>query len=269
MQTESVIVPIFDRRQHIDARIAAIEGRIYVRKPTFYRNTETGEDYYAIVGSIGFPLGRTPGFAVVVSVLKELEYEKAPRLKVLDEIEETTLVGMLSSCEQVRWKWGYPKSFNFWVGDASHFMLAISEFNDRIERGIYLSPPSDFEDARKDQVYLQTIRQLLSPGPDGVKRLLIGDNPKLRSHLQNVQPDIRKVEQAPALAALAFSAHTILATTPWLEFTEPQRFYPTIREDGFERMSLWPWEEPFQWDDSDNDSEEGRPLDDGELIRTI
>ena len=40
-----------------DARISAIEGRRYVRKPTYLKNKETGDEYYAIVGAIAFPAG--------------------------------------------------------------------------------------------------------------------------------------------------------------------------------------------------------------------
>jgi hypothetical protein len=265
-----------DKHHHQDARISAIEGRRYVRKPTYYLNLENGNEYYAIAGSIAFPIGKMPGFGTIVGVLKETEHKKAPHLQVLEEIEEPTLVGLLSSCEQARWKWGYPSQLDLWIGDAEHFMQAIAEFNDDIEsmpddryQGLYISPPSDFEETRRDELYLQTVRQLLSPGPCGVKRLIVGSNPKLRAYLQNVPPDLGHVEDVPALAALAYAAHTILATMPWLQFTQPERFEPTIKEDGYAQLSMLPWEdEHFQWDELDSDLD-GNPLDDGELTGTI
>lgn len=270
MKPKCIIQPIYDRRQPVDARIAAIEGRQYVRKPTFYQNTETGQEFYAIAGSIAFPAGPNPGFGLVIGAIKEPKHEKAPCLQVLAEIEEQDLVSLLTSCEQIRYRWGYPHQLKFFIGDAGMYLQAIADFNDLIDtkpeirEGIYLSHPSDFEYARRDALYLQTVTQLLSATADGNKRLLIGDNRHLRTHLQNIPPDIRKVEDIPALAALSYACHTLLATSPWLVFTEPQRFVPTIQEDGYAQTSLWPWEydEPFQWDDDEY-------FDDGILTGTV
>jgi hypothetical protein len=263
MKPKSIIQPIFDRRNAAaDARIAFIEGRRYVKRPTFYRHTETGQEFFAIVGSIAFPQARMPGFGVIVGVLKEPDHEKAPRLLVLEEveeIEEPDLSALLASCEQLRHKWAYPHQLDLWIGDAEHFLQAIAEFNDDLElqgpgprEGIYLSPPSDFEETRRDGLFLQTVRQLLSPAAQGGKRLLIGDSPKLRAHLQNVAPDLKKVEEIPALAALSYACHTLLSTTPWLQFTQPERFEPTIRADGYARESLLSWEDA-SWEDPEDD----------------
>lgn len=173
---------------------------------------------------------------------------------MLAEIEKPDLVALLTACEQIRWRWGYPHQIDLWIGDGEHFLQALAEFNDHIEakapdtrEGLYLSPPSDFEESRRDQLYLQTIRSLVSPSAQGGKRLLIGDNRRLRAHLQNVPPDIRKVDEVPALAALAYAAHTILGTTPWL------RFCPT-RRDGFSAVDLFPWDDhiaPQSWEDDE------------------
>lgn len=268
MKPQSIIKSIRDKHHRQDARISAIEGRRYVRKPTYFKNKETGDEYYTIVGAIAFPVGKFPGFAVLVGVLKESENEKAPRLQVLAEIEEKDLVALLSACEQARWKWGYPHQLDLFIGDAEHFMQAIADFNDRIEtgppdteEGIYLSPPADFEDTRKDAIYLQTAKSLLNSAMGSGKRLLIGENRLLRAHLKSVPPDIRKVEDIPALAALAYSCHTLLADQPWLETTKPERFHPTIKEDNYEQVPAWPWEDGTGHDDADHD--------DGDLVSTI
>ena len=86
-----------------------------------------------------------------------------------------------------------------WVGlfygDAEHFLQVLADFNEALmakqpdtKEGLYISPPADFEETRRDQLYLQTVRELLSPGDNG-KRLLIGQNKKLRSALHNVDPE--------------------------------------------------------------------------------
>lgn len=272
MKSKSIIKSIHDPEHHFNQHIAAIEGRVYVKKPTFFRNTESGEEYYYIIGSIAFPVGNAPGFAVVIGVLKEAEHDEAPRIVVLEEIEEKDLVTLLTRCEKIRWKWGYPHLLSYWVGDAEHFRQAIATFNSDIEdtpinrhQGIYLIQPSDFEQSRRDSLYLQTIRHLLSLGPDGCKRLLIGNNPKLRAHLQNVPPDLGHVEDIPALASLAYACHTILASSPWLEFTKPELFFPTI-QDQFIKVDIWPWN---SWDEAWDDYGHETPFDDGSLIDTI
>lgn len=280
MKAKSIIQPVHDRRQPINARIAYIEGRRYIRKPTFFRNMEDGREFYSLVGSLAFPIGKTPGFAVILGVVKDKIHTKVPVLEVLKEIEEPDLMSLLASCVRVRHKWGYPYCLKIFIGDAEMYLEAIATFNSDIEdapdnkrQGLYISPPSDFMETRRDIIYLQTVKQLLSTNSHGYKRLLIGNNPKLRAHLQNVPPDLGHVEDVPALAALAYATHTILATTPWLQFTQPQRFEPTIQEDGFAQVNFWSWEEgrltwDEDWDGNDDDGEENS-LDDGELVGTI
>jgi hypothetical protein len=271
MEAQSIIVSVADRRQAaVNARIAAIEGRRYVPRPVFFRNLKSGAEYYAIAGAIAFPVGKAPGFALVAGILKEIGREQAPRLRVLNEIEEPTIVGLLAACEKARWLWGFPRTLSVWIGDPERYMQAIADFNDRNEmgtsdnrEGIYLSPPADFEDSRRDELYLETIRQLLSPGPDGEKRLMIGNSPRLRAHLQNAQPDLKKVEEIPALAGLGFAVHTLLSDQPWLDFTRPERFHPTIKADGFEQVPSWLWE-----DDEASDEDWGQ-CDDGDLVTTV
>ena len=100
------------------------------------------------------------------------------------------------------------------------YLQAIDDFNEQIDtkteksEGIYLSHPSDFENTRRDDLYLQTVKQLLIPTADGYKRLFIDDNRHLRTRLQNTPSDIRKVGEVPALAAVIYALHTLLATSP-------------------------------------------------------
>ena len=77
---------------------------------------------------------------------------------------------------------------------------------------------------------------------------------------------IRKVEDVPVLAALAYACHSLLSERPWMQFTEPQRFESTIK-DGFARVDVWPCEEdePLTWDDSHEDLDDY----DGTLISTV
>ena len=82
----------------------------------------------------------------------------------------------------------------------------------------------------KTEIFLERIRSLLKPDEEGKKHLIIGPCEKLRSQLQNLPADARaiKIEDFPAVAALAYAVHSLMATRPWLQFLEPEYKIPTI-----------------------------------------
>jgi hypothetical protein len=112
---DSIIKAIRSKRHEFDQHIAKITGRRYVPKPRYYKNTETGEDYYALAGALAFPVGCTPGFAVIVAALKDGENLMAPTLKVVDEFEDLDLEELLDVCEKRRYRWGYPNQLDFFT----------------------------------------------------------------------------------------------------------------------------------------------------------
>lgn len=79
MRPESIIKSVRDvEKGYHDRRIAALKGRKYVKKPTSYLNLENGEAYYAIIGSLAFPAGKSSGFALVIGVVKDDTHTAAP-----------------------------------------------------------------------------------------------------------------------------------------------------------------------------------------------
>ena len=254
---ESIIKAVRSKRHESDQHIAKITGRRYVPKPTYYRNTKTGEKYYAFVGAFAFPVGRTPGFALIVAALKTDENHMAPTLRVVDELEDLDLEELLDACEKRRHRWGYPDQLEFFYGDPGRFLQAVCKFNERLETkadsagGFYLAQPSGFESQNRTEVYLQQIRSLLRPSDNRVKRLILGDCQRLRSHIQNMPLDVQKIEEHPAVAALAFAVHSLVATSPWLKFAQHQRYRPTINSD-FGYIDSWPWE-----DENDENTDDG------------
>ena len=254
---DSIIKAIRSKRHEFDQHIAKITGRRYVPKPRYYKNTETGEDYYALAGALAFPVGRTPGFAVIVSALKDGENHMAPTLKVVDEFEDLDLEELLDVCEKRRYRWGYPNQLEFFYGDPVRFLQTVCKFNERLKTkadfsgGFYLSQPSGFENQNRTEVYLQQIRSLLRPPDNGGKRLILGDCQRLRSHIQNMPADVQKIEDHPAVAALAYAVHSMVATSPWLKFVQHQQYRPTINSD-FGYVDSWPWE-----DENDENTDDG------------
>lgn len=248
MSSKSIIEVIRDKNRDLNQHIARVTGRRYMRKPNYYHNRKTGEDYYAIVGALAFPAGRVPGFGVIVAVLKDDENMEAPVFKVVDEIAKDDLEALLVDFENRRLPWGYPAVLDIIIGDTTRFISVLNNFNQRRQGkadqtgGIYLVPPAGFEDPNRTEVYLQQIWSLLRPSIHGKKRLVLGDCQRLRAHLQNLSIEVKQIEDYPAVAALAYAVSSLEATRPWLAFTQHEQYQPTIIGD-FEGLDRWPWDE--------------------------
>mgnify|MGYP001819833757 FL=1 len=240
---KSVICRVRDREQPISDHIAEITKQRYVPKPYYYRHRKTGEEYYTIGGALAWPSVGLPGFAVIVAVLKD--DPKKPTFKVLEEIEGSELKALVNTCIQARYKWGYPNQYllDLWFGDYVRFSTSLSDFNEAYERensdtGLYLSPPNDFEQPNRTEIFLERVRSLLKPDEVGKKQLIIGPCEKLRSQLQNLPADAGKliIEHFPAIAAISYVIHSLTANRPWLQFLEPDYKMPTIVDPWFEEL---------------------------------
>ncbi len=222
---KSIIQRIRDKQQPISRHIAEITGHRYVPKPFYFKNIETSEEYFTIAGALAWPSMDHPGFAVIVAALKG--DPKEPSFKVLQEIESRDMDILVSACIHSRYKWGYPYLLDLWYGDQVRFSTFLADYNEGHEQkneddGFALAPPDEFEQPNRDEIYLERIRGLLMPDELGKKSLIIGPCEKIRSQLQNLPADARaiKIEDFPAVAALAFAVHSLMATRPWLQFLE-------------------------------------------------
>jgi hypothetical protein len=130
-----------------------------------------------------------------------------------------------------------------WYGDQLRFSTFLSDYNQAYERnnddkGLYLAPPADFEQPNRTEIYLERIKSLLKPDKHGKKHLILGRCEKLRSQLQNL-PSIAsavKIEDFPAVGALAYAVHSLMATRPWLQFLEPDYTMPTINDPLYDEL---------------------------------
>jgi hypothetical protein len=238
MNTRSIIKSVRDKRQADNQHIARITGIQYIPKKIYYRNIETGEAYYDLCGAIAFPAYQAPGFAVIVAVEKNAS-DDGPRFKVLDEIEDDNLEGLLQSCIQRRQRWGYPDLLRTFYGDPERFHTFLCDFNKKFQKdhhpdkGIYLAPPSDFYLLNRSEIYLERIKSFLKPDKNGWKRLILGSCNNLRTHLQNLPGDVSlgKIEDFPAAAALGYAVHSTALLRPWMRFVKHKQAIRTIRND--------------------------------------
>jgi hypothetical protein len=240
-------------KSHEDNRhISKITGVREAPKPTYYKNTETDDEYYDIIGALAFSCHRTPGFAVIAAAIKDEQNHTDPKIEVLDEIESADGIdALLKACKKRRERWGYPKTLKIFYGDQERFITAISDFNQKVsqprtEKGIYLAPPADFHLPNRSEIYLERIKSLLRKDEKGEKRLSLGTCKKLRTHLQDIPADADKyqIEVYPAVAALGYAVHSILSLRPWMRFVKHEQGIRTI-QNGYENYAAYHQREAF------------------------
>ena len=254
--------------------IAKITGVREVPKPTYYKNIENGDEYYAIVGALAFSYHRAPGFALIVAAVKDGKNHEDPKIKVLDEIESAKgIEGLLQACINRRERWGYPETLRIFYGDQERFLTAVSDFNQKVsqartEKGIFLTPPADFHLSNASEIYLERIKSLLRKDINGEKRLSLGSCKKLRTYLQNLPSDAdkRHIEEYPGVCALGYVVHSILSLRPWMRFVKHERGIKTIQND-YEDYAARHQREAYDYLYSFNDEYDDRGGDD--LIPTI
>jgi len=235
---KSIIKKIRGKKPPNVDHIAMITGSRWVPKPAFYRNIETGEDYFDIAGAVAWPGKDVAGFAVIVATVKT--DEKEPSLKVLTEIEEKSIEDLVSACVEIREKYGYPELLSLWYGDYLRFCSLIGDINVQVEKqhgqsnGFYITQPCDFETPNNFEIYLHRIRACLKAHDSGKKQLVLDKANRLRNHLQNLPPDAitnGSVEEYPAVASLGFAAHTLMAQRSWLKYAESETLVSTQKDD--------------------------------------
>jgi hypothetical protein len=277
--TETIIEVIKDKSiiTGADHHICQITGERYTRKPTYYRNTETGTEYYHISGSICWP-GQNPGFIVIIAVLKTTE--NSPVFQVIEEVEIDNINGLLSACLQLREKYGHGQGsdlFNFWYGENDRFDAIVNDFNhyltarDDKTQGIYLVPPYDHQKPNAFEIWVNSIRGCLKRDASNKPTLYMGNCTRLRSYIQTSPFDVAvkgSIEDYPALAALGGVVHSLMMLRPCLEFARPERVTPTMHDpvadlQEAQERALWEMENGIYG------SGEFDEYDDGELVSTL
>ena len=213
--------------------VQKVTGKDWVKKPLQYRNMETDERYCHIAGGVAFPSKNLPGFAVVVGVL-DGPLVKEPQIKVIEEYEgPATLGGFVQGCMDLHTKWWFPH-IPFY-GNHERYHQQFADLNKAAKQkdpenfhSFHLQPPHDFNQPDKGIIYLERIKEVLTPDKNRVKKLVLGNCGKLIGHMQSLMDSQTQgnIEEVPAVAALGFAVHTMMSHRPWLMSTEgkPSRY---------------------------------------------
>lgn len=223
MKNACIIQKIKSKPPVNDDHIAGITGQKTKTKATYYRNIETGAEYYHITGAIAWPGKTLPGCVLIMAVKKD---SLRPSFQLLDEKEDYSINGLLRQCLDLRQRYGYGLNgdlFRFWYGDYTKFASLLSDFNKekfstKQAEGIHIASPVDFDKPNHFEIYVRRIQSCLSPNDSGNKSLYLGDCDRLRNYLQVLPSDAAikgTVEDYPAIAALGFLVHSLSAYKPW------------------------------------------------------
>lgn len=198
-----------------------------------YVNLLNNEEYRALSGGLAWP-GKVPGFSLVLAVKQDSE-DKEPIFKILEEVEEKSVVTLLKRSFDLYQKWG--KNCNeipwTWYGDPDHGLNKfIYQFNQYLEKkGFkktfgYLS--YSFYPQEKNQ--FERMCQLISSlSQKGNPRIDLANCHKLRSHLERLddkQVWKSKPEEFPAIAALGYPLAWFHEIEPWI--LDPVGFEETV-----------------------------------------
>jgi hypothetical protein len=214
-----------------DTIIAELTGTDRVSPIGYLINQEAKEEYWAIVGGFAYPENRKPGFGVIVGVLKT---DDEPVFKVLAEVENPALDGLFKNYAEICNEWGLGEGyFGCVYGDPERYIQSYSNFLQETDRKFYLADAADIKTPNNTPIYLQT---LLSCGmPESVIRLSFGTCNRLDNYMKNFPVEVKRIEEYPPVAALAYAIHSLLNGKPWerpAEGNEKPNELDTMWNDG-------------------------------------
>ena len=227
--------------------ISMIKGRHYIPRRQYYENLENGDLYSYISGGFAWPgKGNTPGFSVVVAVMKTEDKKPDPPMKVLAEVQETSLLKLIHETLRMRDKYctkGDPEILDAFWGDDLRFDMFLANLAERLERKklkpLTLMPPPDLEQAHSFEIFFTSVDRVLVETPEHKLILELGDNPLIINALEKtLQADsrARDPDQFPAVAALGYVIHAVSVISPW-EVPYQREQYLIDRESAYtERM---------------------------------
>jgi len=219
---------------------AIVTGQKEVPKPTYYENIETGEKYYHIAGAIGWPWESIPGYAMVIGVNKT--DDGLCRMTILEEIEDSNVPRLLLRCVGLREKYGYWDSselMRYFFGDDTRYTPITLNICFKLREkdgygdghGFWIYSPDDFYEKDHFETYVRQVLAALTKDETGHKMLIIGQNEKIRNHIQTLSNDSvtrlemrQRAKEYPAMFALGGLVHTLLQRKPWLEGSGGEAF---------------------------------------------
>ena len=218
------------RQARIDESI--ITGQPYIERPYYCENTDNGQQYYDLIGCIGWPniitdkskAPNRPGYIAIVGIVKnKVPIEKA-QFRIMEEFEHHNIVTLFSGMVSMRRKWGFglhPGLLQTWIGDCDRFITELALFNEELVRygkpnnAILVAPPDDFGIPNMFDVYTRTISQALD---SDTQRLFYGGNTILKNRIKEF------MDKDPVIIGMGGLVYSLVRRCTWMDQTQQNVF---------------------------------------------
>ena len=204
-------------------------------RPFHYENTETGQQYYDLYGTIGWPYEDEdkkkglPGYVAIVAAVKSNRPADQAWFRLMDEAESKYLIVLFQKIQEMRDKFGFgqhPELLKVFYGDHEKNITDLVSYNADLERlgkksrAIILQPTLDIGDKEAFDNYKRSMETAILNNPE---RFAFGGNSILRTKHHEYR------RNNPAVFAIGGLIHTLLHTTPWMDQQQENMF---VVEEG-------------------------------------
>lgn len=202
-----------------------------VELPYWFRDTDTGKEYYNLYAGLGWPQkanekgDQLPGYAAIVAVVKGSKDAIDAPFQVVAELQEHSVDILITECVKMRNRWGFgvhPQLLDIFIGNHTQFENVVASYNTVLaeagrpdHEAFIVSPADDFD---SPQAFDLALRRLQLTIAGKTKRLYLGDNVVIKNRILSFKRD------DPAILALGGLVHTLLLRVPWMEQSNPSVF---------------------------------------------
>ena len=213
---------------------ARVSGSELVERPYWFKNIETGQLYYDLYSTIGWPSEVTdssdgmPGYAAVVGVVRPTEDldtndPTGANFQLLAEVESKDVPLLLGKCLELRKQYGFGVQKNLltvWLGDPDRFCTTLALLNEVLVKdgeanAILVSPPDDWWTPKIFDNYVRALRSTLLKE---TRRFYFGHNDMLQNRLREFHRD------DPCVMAVGGLVHSMLCRTTWMDSVQESVF---------------------------------------------
>jgi len=206
------------------ARVTGVE---MVERPFWYEDNKTGQLFYELYATIGWPSEVTdssdglPGYAAIVGVVRpNKDFNSSPlnaNFQLLAEAESKDVPTLLKECVKLREEYGFGIQRNllrFFFGDPERFLVPLAFFNEiLIEEGgdrnaILVSP---YDEMYAQKIFDSYVRALRSTLLEESKRFFFGYNDILQNRLREFHRD------DPCVFAVGGLVFSLLNRVRWMD----------------------------------------------------
>jgi len=206
--------------------ISMIKGHHHIPRRQYYENLENGDLYSYISGGFAWPGKKeTPGFAVVVGVMRTDDKMVDPPMKVLAEVQQHGRLQLVQETLRMRDKYctkGDPEILDAFWGDSMRFDQFLATVAEKLMRKnlepLALMDPPDMEQAHSFEIFFTSVDRALLKTPEHDVILTLGENSLIKQRLldsNKADAQTRDPDNFPAIAALGYVIHALTVIEPW------------------------------------------------------